>query len=293
MTSAEQVDLSQQVAKTPLNTNINGNDNNDTSSSSSKQADKKKRHNNKGRNKKKNPNVMNATETGTPKSAIGDPTVQGESSSNAKKPSNKRNNRNQKSNNKNNSTPVNRISKNRAQGRLTEENDALSISQESSNSSKKNSRWKKNRQKLPPGDHDMATLLAHELKTSTYECMICMDVVRPAHHVWTCDCCWAVFHLNCVQTWATRSLKGININLSTRFFFSSKTNAIFQIHPQIRWSLAGAVLVVKIVDQLFQKITYVFAVSNVILKHRDTIHRIVVINYVRDIKHVLMSVFCK
>ncbi|RCH91040.1 FKBP12-associated protein, partial [Rhizopus stolonifer] len=93
--------------------------------------------------------------------------------------------------------------KNRAQGQLTLDDD-----------DKKNDKQsKKNKQKqkrpavepLPFKEHDMATKLIHELKSSTYECMICMDTVRSAHHVWGCDCCWAVFHLNCIQSWASFS----------------------------------------------------------------------------------------
>lgn len=164
----------------------------------------KKSRNKRNRNRKKNPNVMNATEAGTP-------IVEGESNpereTTVKKPSHKP----KQPNSANNSAA--RISKNRAQGRLTEnqvENQDEGGSKPSSLKKKSNNNNNRSRRvtKLPPGNHDMSTVVAHELKNSTYECMICMDVVRPAHHVWTCDCCWAVFHLNCVQTWATKSLKG-------------------------------------------------------------------------------------
>ncbi|KAF1797852.1 hypothetical protein V8B55DRAFT_1549404 [Mucor lusitanicus] len=173
------------------------------------------------RGKKKNPNVLNATEAGTPKTD--EPTAENDS----KKPANSNNNR--KRNNKKPKVPENasspsmaRISKNRAQGRLTEDtepldeqvnSDTASTKPQHTNTKKRNNnKSRKNTPKLPPGNHDMATLLSHELKTSSYECMICMDVVRPAHHVWSCDCCWAVFHLNCVQTWAGRSLKDTSSN---------------------------------------------------------------------------------
>jgi transcriptional repressor NF-X1 len=207
MSSTEPVVLCQQVTQPPSSSHTNHNNDIDAKPSSSKQVDKNKRHNNRGRNKKKNPNVINATEVGT-SSSFG-AAINEEPNSDSKKPANRRTGRNQQKSN--NSTPVNRFSKNRAQGRLTEENDEQASTQQSNskkNNRNNNNRSRKNHSKLPPGEHDMATLLAHELKTSTYECMICMDVVRPAHHVWTCDCCWAVFHLNCVQTWATRSLKG-------------------------------------------------------------------------------------
>lgn len=172
----------------------------------------KKSRSKRNRNRKKNPNVLNATEAGTPN-------VEGESSTEKKPTTKKNNNRPKQPNNPNNSAA--RISKNRAQGRLTEnqvENQDEGGLKPSSSKKKSNNNNNRSKRvaKLPPGEHDMATSVAHELKNSTYECMICMDVVRPAHHVWTCDCCWAVFHLNCVQTWATKSLKGKAIKLLQR-----------------------------------------------------------------------------
>jgi transcriptional repressor NF-X1 len=90
--------------------------------------------------------------------------------------------------------------KNRATSRLTTQNDKDKVEIKT--------KPKKKRNRHPPQRDDMASVLAHELRTCSYECMICMDVVRPAHHVWSCDCCWAVFHLNCVHQWANKSLKG-------------------------------------------------------------------------------------
>lgn len=60
---------------------------------------------------------------------------------------------------------------------------------------------------------DLLTSLTHGLTTSTYECMICWDVVRPGQQTWSCDCCWAVFHLGCVQTWANKSLNGKHMQI--------------------------------------------------------------------------------
>lgn len=197
MSSSSQVITQQPVTET-----------NNASGSSKPQAEgdsvQKKRRNNRGRNRKKNPNVLNATEAGTPK-----PEGEATSTEVNKKPANKKHNNKPKA--AGNTNTIARISKNRAQGRLTENTPEESNETSSTGSpSKKKSNNNRSRKpsKLPPGDHDMSTVLTHELKNATYECMVCMDVVRPAHHVWNCDCCWAVFHLNCIQTWATRSLKG-------------------------------------------------------------------------------------
>ncbi|ORZ17610.1 hypothetical protein BCR41DRAFT_305102 [Lobosporangium transversale] len=48
------------------------------------------------------------------------------------------------------------------------------------------------------------------LTNSTYECMVCWDVVRPAHRIWNCQVCWAAFHLDCLSTWAKKSSSDSN-----------------------------------------------------------------------------------
>ncbi|KAI7853388.1 hypothetical protein BDC45DRAFT_511104 [Circinella umbellata] len=42
--------------------------------------------------------------------------------------------------------------------------------------------------------------------------MVCWDVVRQGHQTWSCDCCWAVFHLSCVKQWASKSLQETETN---------------------------------------------------------------------------------
>jgi hypothetical protein len=75
--------------------------------------------------------------------------------------------------------------------------------------------------------------------------------------------------------------------------FDSKLTQYVQILHQTKWLLVGVVLAVKIIEQLYQKITFVFAVNSVILKHQSIIHLIVAISYVKDINLVLINVFCK
>ncbi|KAF9100982.1 FKBP12-associated protein [Mortierella sp. AM989] len=50
----------------------------------------------------------------------------------------------------------------------------------------------------------MATLTAG-LTNSSYDCMVCWDVIRPAHKIWNCQVCWVAFHLDCLSTWAKKS----------------------------------------------------------------------------------------
>ncbi|KAF9905744.1 FKBP12-associated protein [Linnemannia zychae] len=54
-------------------------------------------------------------------------------------------------------------------------------------------------------DRDLLTALTTGLTNSTYDCMVCWDVIRPAHKIWNCQVCWAAFHLDCLSTWATKS----------------------------------------------------------------------------------------
>ncbi|RCI06222.1 FKBP12-associated protein, partial [Rhizopus stolonifer] len=120
-----------------------------------------KRHN---KGKKKAPNALNATEAGTPSKLN-----EGE---NPKKPSSNNKGNSKKPKPVNNKPVAARISKDRAQGRLTQEEDHEAVPSTSSNHRKKkrsNNRQKKEKHELPPGNHDMSTILSHELKTSAYE----------------------------------------------------------------------------------------------------------------------------
>ncbi|CAG8623772.1 8831_t:CDS:10, partial [Acaulospora morrowiae] len=61
---------------------------------------------------------------------------------------------------------------------------------------------------LSPSDiKDVRTSITHGLTTSTYECMICCEVIKPHNKTWFCGVCWAVFHLSCTQKWANKSIK--------------------------------------------------------------------------------------
>ncbi|KAI8602060.1 hypothetical protein EDD21DRAFT_304250 [Dissophora ornata] len=61
-------------------------------------------------------------------------------------------------------------------------------------------------------DRDLMAALTSGLTNSTYDCMVCWDVIRPAHKVWNCQVCWAAFHLDCLSTWAKKSSEDSNNN---------------------------------------------------------------------------------
>ncbi|KAG0219060.1 FKBP12-associated protein [Mortierella sp. NVP41] len=54
-------------------------------------------------------------------------------------------------------------------------------------------------------DRGLMEALTVGLTNSTYDCMVCWDVIRPAHKIWNCQVCWAAFHLDCLSTWAKKS----------------------------------------------------------------------------------------
>lgn len=58
----------------------------------------------------------------------------------------------------------------------------------------------------PSNHEDVRTAITEELRSSSYECMICFDVVKPWNPVWSCGKCWAVFHLKCVKKWSKKSM---------------------------------------------------------------------------------------
>ncbi|KAG0367466.1 FKBP12-associated protein [Gamsiella multidivaricata] len=61
-------------------------------------------------------------------------------------------------------------------------------------------------------DRDLMAALTAGLSNSTYDCMVCWDVIRPAHKVWNCQVCFAAFHLDCLSTWAKKSSEDPNNN---------------------------------------------------------------------------------
>ncbi|KAF8979031.1 FKBP12-associated protein [Entomortierella lignicola] len=59
-------------------------------------------------------------------------------------------------------------------------------------------------------DRDLMEALTVGLTHSTYDCMVCWDIIRPAHKIWNCQVCWAAFHLDCLSTWAKKSSEDSN-----------------------------------------------------------------------------------
>jgi len=57
------------------------------------------------------------------------------------------------------------------------------------------------------GPEDIATRIHREIASGSYECMVCYGGVTRKAKIWSCKCCWAVYHLNCIQKWGKQGLE--------------------------------------------------------------------------------------
>lgn len=47
--------------------------------------------------------------------------------------------------------------------------------------------------------------LMREIESGRLECLICCEIIKPFHSVWSCANCYYIMHLNCVVKWAASS----------------------------------------------------------------------------------------
>jgi len=58
-----------------------------------------------------------------------------------------------------------------------------------------------------PGADDITSRIHREIGNGSYECMVCYGSVGRKAKIWSCKCCWAVYHLNCIQKWGKQGLE--------------------------------------------------------------------------------------
>lgn len=58
-----------------------------------------------------------------------------------------------------------------------------------------------------PGADDITSRIHREISSGAYECMVCYGSVNRRAKIWSCRCCWAVYHLNCIQKWGKQGLQ--------------------------------------------------------------------------------------
>jgi transcriptional repressor NF-X1 len=73
---------------------------------------------------------------------------------------------------------------------------------------------------------DLTSTLIHTLSTPPYpDCPICFNAIQPDQQTWSCSpslsssdksdrnlttqCCWTTFHLHCIRSWSTKSVKEV------------------------------------------------------------------------------------
>ncbi|KIY52066.1 hypothetical protein FISHEDRAFT_28915, partial [Fistulina hepatica ATCC 64428] len=114
-------------------------------------------------------------------------------------------------------------------------------------------------QEPPPAD-DLTSTLIHALKTAPYpDCPICFSSIYPAQPTWSCSpliqtlsedgpsqYCWTTFHLKCVRSWASKSVKEIADALAARGRPGTGTwrcpgcQGIRDVVPNGYWCFCGA-----------------------------------------------------
>jgi len=58
-----------------------------------------------------------------------------------------------------------------------------------------------------PCADDIISRIHREIGNGSYECMVCYGSVNRRAKIWSCRCCWAVYHLNCIQKWGKQGLQ--------------------------------------------------------------------------------------
>ncbi|KAJ3308952.1 Transcriptional repressor NF-X1 [Boothiomyces sp. JEL0838] len=66
--------------------------------------------------------------------------------------------------------------------------------------------------KKDPKLDNLLESLTHSLTIETYECMVCYENIRSRDKVWSCETCFAVFHIKCINQWAEASVNQIAKN---------------------------------------------------------------------------------
>ncbi|KDQ60370.1 hypothetical protein JAAARDRAFT_32765 [Jaapia argillacea MUCL 33604] len=114
---------------------------------------------------------------------------------------------------------------------LTEPSHPKSNEEPTSTSTKPSDR---ERYKTAPPKDDLTSILIHNLRTPPYpDCPICFASIHPAQPTWSCSpslnpsdhketeenenesgnataqCCWTTFHLKCIRSWASKSVKEV------------------------------------------------------------------------------------
>lgn len=68
-----------------------------------------------------------------------------------------------------------------------------------------------------------------ELKSNSFECMICCDTIHRSNSIWYCDKCYNIFHLKCAIEWCNKSIKSRNEAITVAQYPSLNQTSLNQV----------------------------------------------------------------
>ncbi|KAI8892353.1 hypothetical protein BC833DRAFT_611933 [Globomyces pollinis-pini] len=145
--------------------------------------------------------------------STGSPEIQSTSKNNRRKFRNKNSNRNNQTNAQSNSAQSNEQSNSGIipQESQSKKSNLPNTNQVNSNKKPQRKRTNNWRPKSNVGSDventDLLTSLTTRLTNHTYDCMVCFEIVKNKDRIWCCQCCFAIFHLKCVNKWALKSIE--------------------------------------------------------------------------------------
>ncbi|KAI5819526.1 putative fkbp12-associated protein [Pyronema omphalodes] len=57
------------------------------------------------------------------------------------------------------------------------------------------------------GEGDLTSQIHRDISTNSYECMVCYNDIGRKAKIWSCKCCWRVYHLHCITKWAKTAME--------------------------------------------------------------------------------------
>ena len=149
----------------------------------------------------------------------------GSNSTQNKRPTTANNRRNNNNNYNNISTSINKLNINERNHSLTDNSSDQQTTNNNNNNNNKNNNYnnnnnnKRNNSKASASygktqqdptkyvstskNLSRAEILTEQIRKNKYECMVCCGIIKSDKSVWSCNCCFHIFHLYCIKKWAT------------------------------------------------------------------------------------------
>lgn len=93
--------------------------------------------------------------------------------------------------------------------KISSEKSNIENNESKRNKQKDKNRIKSNEKKKKETDYkanitnlSRSETLINQLKKNKCECMVCYSIIRNDKQIWSCECCYHIFHLACIKKWA-------------------------------------------------------------------------------------------